>query len=92
MEITYTKQGDYLLPDLTLKETKKGIKGIKGYGTFSKINPLTKTSTKIYYEILLFSQNGDLQQIIILHEEGDKYANEITDRVLNSVELKTINQ
>lgn len=23
MEITYTKQGDYLLPDLTLKETKK---------------------------------------------------------------------
>ena len=73
-------------------ETKKGIKGIKGYGTFSKINPLTKTSTKIYYEILLFSQNGGLQQIIILHEEGDKYANEITDRVLNSVELKTINQ
>ena len=24
MEITYTKQGDYLLPNLTLKETKKG--------------------------------------------------------------------
>ena len=24
MEITYTKHGDYLLPDLTLKETKKG--------------------------------------------------------------------
>ena len=24
MEITYTKQGDYLLPDLTLKETKNG--------------------------------------------------------------------
>ena len=23
MEITYTKQGDYLLPNLTLKETKK---------------------------------------------------------------------
>ena len=23
MEITYTKQGDYLLPDLTLKQTKK---------------------------------------------------------------------
>ena len=30
MEITYTKQGDYLLPDLTLKETKKGI--INKYG------------------------------------------------------------
>ena len=30
MEITYTKQGDYLLPDLTLKETKKG--SINKYG------------------------------------------------------------
>ena len=73
-------------------ETPKGIKGIKGYGTFSKINPITKTSTKIYYEILMFSQNGGLQQIIILHEEGDQYANEIADRVLNSVELKISNQ
>ena len=30
MEITYTKQGNYLLPDLTLKETKKG--NINKYG------------------------------------------------------------
>jgi len=69
-------------------DTKQGIKGIKGYGSFSKINTITKTSAKIYYEILLFGQNGGLQQIIILHEEGDKYANEISDRILNSVELK----
>jgi hypothetical protein len=69
-------------------ETKEGIQGIKGYGSFSKINELTKTSTKLYYEILLFSQNGGLQQIMIVHEEGDKYANELSDRVLNSVELK----
>lgn len=69
-------------------DTKEGIKGIKGYGTFSKINTLSKTSTKIYYEILLFSQNGGLQQIIILHKEGDQYANQIAERILNSVELK----
>lgn len=30
MEITYTKQENYLLPDLTLKETKKG--NINKYG------------------------------------------------------------
>ena len=30
MEITYTKHGDYLLPDVTLKETKKG--NINKYG------------------------------------------------------------
>lgn len=72
--------------------TKQGIKGIKGYGTFSKINTLTKTSTKVYYEILLFSQAGGLQQIILLHEEGDTYANEIAARVLNSVELKKVSE
>ena len=72
-------------------DTKDGISGIKGYGTFSFINTITKSSTKIYYEILMFSQNGGLQQIMILHEEGDKYANEIATRMLNSVELKKVN-
>ena len=71
--------------------TKEGLSGIKGYGTFSFINTITKSSTKLYYEILLFSQNGGLQQIMILHEEGDKYANQIAERMLNSVELKKVN-
>ena len=44
--------------------------------------------TKAYYEILLFKQDQGLQQIVILHEEGDTYANDITTRILNSVELK----
>jgi hypothetical protein len=73
-------------------ETKEGIKGIKGYGTFSKIDGINKSSVKLYYEILLFSQDGGLQQIMIVHEEGDKYANEISDRILNSVELKKVNK
>jgi hypothetical protein len=73
-------------------ETNEGIKGIKGYGTFSKINEITKSSTKIYYEILLFGQSGGLQQIILLHEEGDQYANDISERILNSVELQNKNQ
>jgi hypothetical protein len=69
-------------------QTNQGIQGIKGYGTMSILNPNTKTSTKAYYEILLFKQDQGLQQIIILHEEGDTYANDITTRILNSVELK----
>lgn len=68
-------------------ETQQGISGIKGYGTFSRISDITKTSEKIYYEVLLFGQEGGLQQIMIFHEEGDQYANKISDRVLNSVEL-----
>ena len=73
-------------------ETKEGIKGIKGYGTFSKIDGENKSSTKLYYEVLIFSQEGGLQQIIIVHEEGDKYANEISDRILSSVELQNTKQ
>ncbi|TDE31627.1 hypothetical protein E0I61_02695 [Flavobacterium ranwuense] len=69
-------------------ETKEGVKGIKAYGTFSQIDGDNKSSAKMYYEALLFSQEGGLQQILLFHEEGDAYANEISERVLNSVELK----
>ena len=69
-----------------------GIKGIKGYGTFSKINSESQSSTKFYYETLIFGQEGGLQQIIIVHEEGDKYANEISDKILSSVELQNTKQ
>ena len=73
-------------------ETKEGIKGIKGYGTFSQIDGNSQSSTKLYYEVLIFSQDGGLQQIIIVHEEGDTYANEISERILNSVELQNTKQ
>jgi len=70
-------------------ETNEGaVKGIKGYGTFSKIDGDSQSSAKFYYETLIFDQDGGLQQIIIVHEEGDKYANEISDKILNSVELQ----
>jgi hypothetical protein len=69
-----------------------GIKGIKGYGTFSKIDGENQSSTKFYYETLIFSQEGGLQQIIIVHEEGDAYANEISDKILSSVELQNTKQ
>jgi len=74
------KQEDY--------ETKEGITGLKAYGTFTRENELTNEKDRMYYEILLFAQEGGLQQILILHQEGDKYANEISERVLSSVELK----
>jgi len=74
------KQEDY--------QTNEGVQGIKGYGTMTVINPATKSSSKVYYEILIFKQEQGLQQIVIMHEEGDTYANTITDRILNSVELK----
>ena len=73
-------------------ETKEGVKGIKAYGTFSQINEDSNSSVKMYYEAILFSQEGGLQQILLFHEEGDTYSNEISERVLNSVELKQANK
>ena len=73
-------------------QTPEGVTGIKGYGTFTRINEGTRSSEKLYYELLLFSQDGGLQQIMIFHEEGDLYANEISERVLSSVELKQVSK
>ncbi|MDA6071418.1 hypothetical protein NJT12_17500 [Flavobacterium sp. AC] len=69
-------------------QTGQGIQGVKGYGTMTILNPVDKTSTRAYYELLLFKQDQGLQQILIIHEEGDTYANDITTRILNSVELR----
>jgi hypothetical protein len=68
-------------------ETEEGANGLKSYGTFSRLNTYSKSSEKLYYEVMLFSQEGGLQQIMMFHEEGDSYANEISDRVLSSIEL-----
>jgi hypothetical protein len=65
--------------------TEKGIKGIKGYGTASV------DGVRMYYEIILFSQEGGLQQIVIFHKEGDENAQKISERMLNSVELQIAN-
>lgn len=69
-------------------QTKQGVSGRKGFGTFVLLNTLTKSSATYYYEVLLFGQDGGLQQLVLVHEEGDAYANAIAERILNSVELK----
>ena len=78
--------------NILLKEeefkTNEGIEGIKGYGTMSVLDPVNKESHRVYYETAFFKQAEGLQQILILHEEGDKYGEEITDRILKSVEFK----
>jgi len=76
-----------LIGDQAEFSTKEGLTGIKGFGTFSNIDPKNKKSVKLYYEILLFGQKGGLQKIVIIHEEKDVYAKEISERMLNSVEL-----
>ncbi len=70
--------------------TKEGINGLRGFGTMNILDPITKKSRKAYYEVMFFGQEGGLQQVIVLHEEGDEVANEITERIMNSVEIAII--
>ena len=77
-----------LIGDQTEFNTKEGISGIKGFGTFSQIDPKNKKSVKIYYELLLFAQQGGIQKIMMIHQENDGFAKEITERMINSVEIK----
>jgi hypothetical protein len=45
-------------------ETEEGVSGLKSYRTFSRFID-SKDSEKLYYEVVLFSQEGGLQQIMI---------------------------
>ena len=69
-------------------QTKMGVSGLKGFGTMVFFDPVLKSSVKLYYEIILFKEDGGYQQVMIFHEEGDKYAEQISERVINSVEFK----
>jgi hypothetical protein len=72
--------------------TPEGINGLKAYGTMSILDKLTKKSRKAYYEAIYFAQEGGLQQIVVMHDEGDEVANQITERIMNSVELAKLKQ
>lgn len=67
--------------------TDKGVTGTKAYGTMTILNKEDNSTQKMYYEILLFKQDGGLQQIIVSHKEGDTFGKKVLDRVINSVEL-----
>lgn len=73
-------------------DTQKGISGKKAYGTMSVLDKIKGKSTKMYYELVLFSQNSGLQTILVMHREDDKYGQQIAERMLNSVELQTAEQ
>ncbi len=65
--------------------TPNGQEGVKTFGTgdFLKGDNLIKGE----YVILGFSTPNLLQQVILTWKEGDDYADQIVERILNSVEL-----
>lgn len=68
--------------------TVNGAEGIKMFGSLEMDNPVNGRAQKNEYVILNFAEGGGFQQITIIYKEEDAYAEEITQRILNSVELK----
>lgn len=67
--------------------TLNGVKGLKIFGTMTfqkseKSRPISKE-----YSILNFGMGEGYQQVVMIYNEGDKYADEIAQRITTSVEL-----
>lgn len=69
--------------------TISGVKGIKVYGNGDFPIPGTDELEKGKYTVLLFGGKGFQQNVILTWLDDDTYAQDIVDRILNSVEVKT---
>lgn len=69
-------------------ETLGGAKGIKVFGSLEVVNPVTKKEQKNDYLILNFAEGGGFQQITVVYNIEDRYAKDVAERIINSVELK----
>jgi len=67
--------------------TPNGQEGLKTYGTADFKIPLTGVVEKGNYIILGFTTENILQQVILIWKDNDVYADQIIDRIMNSIEL-----
>ena len=68
--------------------TPNGAEGLKSYGTMNI--PVAVGSDKLKeakFSFLLFTAQNVLQQVVIIYPEEDTYADDIVERILNSIEL-----
>lgn len=79
--------------NITTKEeeftTITGVRGIKLYGSGKFTLPEYKESVMGNYVVLFFGGKGFQQNVILTWLADDTYADQIVDRILNSVEVKT---
>ncbi|WP_299433739.1 DUF4381 domain-containing protein [uncultured Aquimarina sp.] len=69
-------------------ETLAGAKGVKVFGSLEVTNAVTKKDQKSDYLMLNFGENGGFQQIMVVYNKEDRYAKDVAQRIINSVELK----
>jgi hypothetical protein len=67
--------------------TPNGAEGLKTHGTADFPFGTTKNLSRGNYVILAFNSNNVIQEVILSWREGDTYADQMAERILNSVEL-----
>lgn len=69
-------------------ETPNGAEGVKTHGNLTIVDPVTKNKKDAKYVMLHFTSTNVLQQIFVTSPNDDEYADQMVDRILNSIELK----
>ena len=69
--------------------TVTGVKGVKVFGSAQLAMPDSKELVQGKYNILIFGGKGFQQLVMLTWEEGDTYAEQIIERILRTVEVKT---
>ncbi|HAH34078.1 MAG TPA: hypothetical protein DCL52_04760, partial [Flavobacteriaceae bacterium] len=68
--------------------SEEGLKGVKAYGDFNlKLANGDISKEKMSYEMLLFDQQNTIQIVTIVFERDVAYANQIKERIINSIEV-----
>ena len=69
--------------------TRTGVRGVKLYGSGKFAVPDSEQLVNGKYAVLFFGGKGFQQNLILSWQADDPYAEQIVERILNSVEVKT---
>lgn len=89
MNISYTKKGDYLLPDLILENKKQY--NIGKYGLL-RLNYIKKYKLELYFDLLASDKLNEYLHNIDTIEQMQKLIKELTEKENITEELKSGNQ
>jgi hypothetical protein len=67
--------------------TPNGGEGLKTFGSLVITQPNTNQRVKTEYILVFFANDNVLQQVIITWPDDDNYAEEVVERIVNSIEV-----
>jgi len=74
-------------------ETESGIKGLKAFGEFNvQVSETKMMKDPSNYELMIFSQQNGLQEVLVVTQKDERFAEGVMDRIINSVELEVTTQ